>query len=66
MGSGTQLFYTSESIDFGNNIEYNLSFKTKLSGSVDESKQIKAFLSSSAFTQSIVTVSGSTRYITKI
>ena len=58
-GSGTQLFYTSESIDFGNNIEYNLSFKTKLSGSVDESKQIKAFLSSSAFTQSIVTVSGS-------
>ena len=58
-GSGTQLFYTSESIDFGNNIEYNLSFKTKLSGSVDESKQIRAFLSSSAFTQSIVTVSGS-------
>ena len=58
-GSGTQLFLTSESIDFGNNIEYNLSFKTKLSGSVDESKQIHAFLSSSAFTQSIVTVSGS-------
>ena len=58
-GTGTQLLYTSESIAVGDNIEYNLSFKTKLSGSVDETKQINAYLSSSEFTQSVVVVSGS-------
>ena len=59
VGSGTQLIYTSESIEVGSDIEYNLSFKTKLSGSASDSKQINAYLSSSEFTQSIVTVSGS-------
>ncbi len=58
-GSGTQLIYTSESLDIGNDIEYNLSFKTKLSGSASTSKQIHAYLSGSEFTQSIVIVSGS-------
>ena len=64
-GSGTQLIYTSESIDVGSEIEYNLSFKTKLSGSVDTSKEINAYLSSSEFTQSIVTVSGSSDTLQK-
>ena len=58
-GSGTQLIYTSESLDIGNDIEYNISFKTKLSGSVNSSKQIHAYLSGSSFTQSIEIISGS-------
>jgi len=58
-GAGTQLIFTSQSIDIGNDIEYNLSFKAKLSGSVDESKKIRAYLSGSDFTQSLGVVSGS-------
>lgn len=58
-GAGTQLIFTSQSIDIGNDIEYNLSFKAKLSGSIDESKKIRAYLSGSDFTQSLGVVSGS-------
>ena len=58
-GTGTQLVFTSQSIDIGNDIEYNLSFKSKLSGSVDNSKKIRAYLSGSDFTQSLGVVSGS-------
>jgi len=58
-GTGTQLVFTSQSIDIGNDIEYNLSFKAKLSGSIDESKKIRAYLSGSDFTQSLGVVSGS-------
>ena len=58
-GTGTQLIFTSQSIDIGNDIEYNLSFKSKLSGSVDNSKKIRAYLSGSDFTQSLGVVSGS-------
>ena len=58
-GTGTQLIFTSQSIDIGNDIEYNLSFKAKLSGSIDESKKIRAYLSGSDFTQSLGVVSGS-------
>ena len=52
-------------MDVGSEIEYNVSFKTKLSGSVDTSKEINAYLSSSEFTQSIVTVSGSSDTLQK-
>ena len=58
-GTGTQLVFTSQSIDIGNDIEYNLSFKSKLSDSVDNSKKIRAYLSGSDFTQSLGVVSGS-------
>ena len=61
-----QKLYTSESFAFNENFQYTLSFKTLLSGSKDSTKKIHAYLSSSNFTQSIITVSGSDIYKTRV
>ena len=56
---GTQQLITSQSITISKDVEYTLKFKTLVSGSVDTDKSIRAFLSSSDFTQDFLTVSGS-------
>lgn len=64
-GNGTQLIYTSQSIDIEKGSEYSLNFNSLLSGSVEVSKRIRAYLSSSEFTQSFGEVSGSTDVLQK-
>jgi hypothetical protein len=62
-GSGIQELITSQSISLSKDVEYTLNFKTKLSGSIDGSnKKIRAYLSSSNFTQDFLSVSGSDIY----
>ena len=64
-GAGTQLIYTSESLSIEKDTEYSIQFSSLLSGSVDNTKRIKAYLSSSEFTQSLGEVSGSTDVLQK-
>ena len=64
-GAGTQLIYTSESLSIEKDTEYSIQFSSLLSGSVDDTKRIKAYLSSSEFTQSLGEVSGSTDVLQK-
>ena len=62
---GTQQLITSQSITISKDVEYTLKFKTLVSGSVDTDKSIRAFLSSSDFTQDFLTVSGSSIFQSK-
>jgi hypothetical protein len=63
---GTQRLITSQSLSISKDVEYTLNFKTLLSGSLSDSgKSIKAFFSSSNFTQDFLTVSGSGIYRTR-
>lgn len=62
---GTQQLITSQSINLSKDVEYTLEFKTILSGSIDNNKSIRAFFSSSDFTQDFLTVSGSNIYQSK-
>ena len=63
---GVQRLITSESISVSSDVEYTLNFRTLLSGSLDDSgKTIKAFFSSSNFTQDFTTISGSAIYRTR-
>ena len=63
---GVQRLITSESISVSSDVEYTLNFRTLLSGSLDDSgKTIKAFFSSSNFTQDFTTISGSAIYTTR-
>jgi hypothetical protein len=63
---GVQRLITSESISVSNDVEYTLEFKTLLSGSLsDTNKSVKAFFSSSDFTQDFLTISGSAIYRAK-
>jgi hypothetical protein len=60
---GVQRLITSESISVSSDVEYTLNFRTLLSGSLDDSgKTIRAFFSSSNFTQDFTTISGSAIY----
>ncbi len=63
--SGVQSLYTTESISISKDVEYTLTFKTLYSGSVDNSKTLRAYLSSSNYTQEFLTLSGSAIYQTK-
>ena len=61
-----QQFITSRSLEISNDVEYTLNFKTLLSGSIDDTnKSVRAFFSSSDFTQDFLTVSGSAIYQSK-
>ena len=63
---GVQQLITSESISLSSDVEYTLNFKTLLSGSLsDSNKSIRAFFSSSNFTQDFLTISGSAIYRAK-
>lgn len=62
---GVQQLITSESFSISKDVEYTISFKTLLSGSLDGSKTIKAYLSSSDYQQTFLTVSGSDTYKTR-
>ena len=62
---GVQRLITSQSFDISNDVEYTLNFRTLLSGSIDGNKSLKAYFSSSEFTQDFVTVSGSAIYTTR-
>lgn len=62
---GVQQLITSESFSISKDVEYTVSFKTLLSGSLDGSKTIKAYLSSSDYQQTFLTVSGSDIYKTR-
>lgn len=63
--SGTQTLYTSQSVSVTKDVEYTLTFKTLYSGSVDNTKSLRAYLSSSTYTQDFLTLSGSAIYQTK-
>ena len=62
---GTQQLITSQSINVSKDVEYTLEFKTLISGSISTDKSIRAFFSSSDFTQDFLTVSGSTSFNSK-
>ena len=60
------LFITSQSLSLTEGVEYTLSFKTLLSGSVDPNKILKAYFSGSDYPQqTIVNVANSAIYTTK-
>jgi len=66
VAGGVQQLITSESISISTDVEYTLNFKTILSGSLnDTNKSIRAFFSSSNFTQDFLTISGSAIYRTR-
>ena len=62
---GVQTLFTSQSVSVAKDVEYTLTFKTLYSGSVDNSKSLRAYLSSSEYTQEFITLSGSAIYQTK-
>ena len=63
---GVQRLITSQSLSISKDVEYTLNFRTLLSGSLsDTGKNIRAFFSSSDFTQDFLTVSGSAIYRTR-
>jgi hypothetical protein len=62
---GVQTLFTSQSVSVAKDVEYTLTFKTLYSGSVDNSKSLRAYLSSSDYTQEFITLSGSAIYQTK-
>ncbi len=62
---GVQTLYTTQSVSVAKDVEYTLTFKTLYSGSVDTSKSLRAYLSSSNYTQEFLTLSGSAIYQTK-
>jgi hypothetical protein len=62
---GVQQLITSESFNVSKDVEYTLSFKTLLSGSIDGQKTLKAYFSSSDYQQTFLTVSGSDIYKTR-
>ena len=63
---GVQQLITSQSFNISQDVEYTLNFKTLLSGSLsDTGKSIRAFFSSSDFTQDFLTISGSAIYRTR-
>jgi len=57
--SEPQLFRTQNEINITNDVEYTLDFKTKLSGSVSDTKYLKAYLSSSEWIENITEFSAS-------
>ena len=63
--NNTAKLITSESFSISKDVEYTISFKTLLSGSIDTSKTLKAYLSSSDYQQTFLTVSGSAVYTTR-
>jgi len=63
--SGVQTLYTTQSVSVSKDVEYTLTFKTLYSGSVDNTKSLRAYLSSSTYTQDFLTLSGSAIYQTK-
>jgi len=66
VSGGVQRLITSQSLNISKDVEYTLNFRTLLSGSLDDTnKSVKAFFSSSDFTQDFVTVSGSAIYRTR-
>jgi hypothetical protein len=63
---GVQNLITTESFAISKDVEYTLTFKTLLSGSIDGSEYIKAYFSSSdGYQQTFLTVSGSSTYKTR-
>jgi len=63
---GVQQLITSQSFSISKDVEYTLNFRTLLSGSLNDSnKSIRAFFSSSNFTQNFTTISGSAVYRTR-
>jgi hypothetical protein len=63
VAGGVQNLITSQSFSISKDVEYTLNFKTLLSGSLDDTnKKIRAYFSSSNFTQDFTTISGSAVY----
>ena len=63
---GVQQLITSQSFSISKDVEYTLNFRTLLSGSLsDTNKSIRAYFSSSDFTQTFTTISGSAVYRTR-
>lgn len=71
---GVQLLKTDESFTLSKDVEYELSFRTLLSGSTDSSKYLKAYFSGSytnnlnneaSYSQSFMYISGSGIYTTR-
>lgn len=63
--TSVQELKTVNTLPISQNVEYTLDFRTLLSGSVDSSKTLRAYLSSSNYQQDILTISGSTQYLTR-
>jgi hypothetical protein len=59
---GIQRLETAATMSISQDVEYTIEFKTLLSGSVDSSKYIKAYFSSSDYMQDIVEISAASNY----
>lgn len=62
---GVQTLTTVDSYSITEGLEYTVSFRTLLSGSIDTTKTLRAYLSSSTFTQDITNLSGSYIYASR-
>jgi hypothetical protein len=66
LSGSVQNLITTESFSISKDVEYTLTFKTLLSGSIDGSEYIKAYFSSSdGYQQTFLTISGSSIYKTR-
>jgi len=63
--TNTAKLITSQSFNISKDVEYTISFKTLLSGSIDTSKTLKAYLSSSTYQQEFLTITGNSVYTTR-
>ena len=66
LAGGVQKLITSQSFSISKDVEYTLDFRTLLSGSFDDTnKSIKAYFSSSNFTQDFININASAIYRTR-
>lgn len=63
---GTQRLETVNSITASKDLEYTLSFKALLNGEPNDTKSLKAYLSSSDFQQTFIEISGSSDFLERV
>jgi hypothetical protein len=66
VSGSVQTLETTSSIDILKDVEYTLSFKCKLNGTVDASKTLKAYLSSPSGSQTFVEIEATNDYLHQV
>ena len=65
LSGSLQKLVTTDAITISNDVEYTLTFRSLLSGSISSTKTLRAYLSGADFTQDFITLSGSDSLTTR-